>query len=1314
MLKKAGMLLLWAVILLALGLIIWGLALYQDWPFWSVPLLFIGVILSVLLLRWLSHQVHALRLRLRMQRELPQNRREQAPEVDSAWNAGIRLLQQSRLGRLGAPLYVLPWFMMLGERGAGKSTLLTRSGLLSSLRPVNQRGQVAPTETLDWWFLEHSVVLDPSGRLIEGAGDSGYEWKRLLYWLLRSRRREPLNGLLLVLDSDQLLKESDERLADQGQRMRVRLDELVKVFGARLPVYLIITGAEALPGFLEWGEQLTEEQREQPFGLFSTQREDGAAVFLDEIFSGLRERLFELRIELGLRGLPSETSFSLPERIGELRQRLEKVLLPAFDVSPYSESPLLCGLFLTAEAQGQNSQREGWFARDLLGQLLPAQRYAYQPVDNWRHWRRLLVHVAVIAWLGLCAGTAALMIYAYPHTGMALAEARQEQPPTVDFSGGMDTDLAGLERFRQAMHNYTIKYQTGVNRLLPFSHRIEEVQAHYREDFVQLFNSEVRQPVFDLIMSRNLRTALEAGDPRVIAAFTEFVVRSINLFDAKLNHQPLASLPLPGNGMNQLYQAFAPADANAVSSAQMATIGTSIRAYLQWQTDEAVLQNQRSGLLVLLDSLGLENLPLTWLTALADLHGNLPPIRLTDYWADIDVPDVTLAGAYTIAGRTEILGFIDELGRASRDQSVWKSQRERFLTQYDSDTQDSWYQFLQRFLLASHSHLDSRADWQETLSVVGTDNDPYLKVLKLTAERFALIPVAARNNWARRAVDMDRLLKLANKNDLRAGTGSLKVANALGGDLLKGVTSGTSVSAARQQVNSDLVQAKTLEQFQNTISDVVADLQKSDAQAFKVAQDTWGFGSDPSVKSAPLWTANDLRSSLIKNMGTQDPRDDVVMSLVTGSLGFSLSYASEVAACQLQSDWNSQILSAIQGVQDPVLINELLYGDKGQLTAFLKGSVMTFVQRGTNSFSAREALGAKLPLNGAFFAYISRMQYAQNDLASAQRQSQAQQAKLKQTQQQLETEQKILQGKQTELQQNIAKLQTTSSVVTLSATPTQVNVGARQLPNMTSLTLQCNSGATVLDNYNFPSSTSFAWGPGLCSNVLLEISFANYKLSKTWMGDQAFVNFLQLFNGGQHSFTPDDFPSQRDLMGSDNLTSLQLTYRQQGEHTLLANYAAAAKLQAEFNANEASLIAIADQLTAMASQAAAQSVELATDGSKMQRSLAGITPPTQIAWCWEPIPADSKVTAAQGKLAVIVGIFDKAARIKRLELQLNTMGYNTQTQSVRAANGSAYQKLYVTGLSSQAVAEQAVNEIGRKLNITASLATAPPTQVDVQ
>jgi len=126
-------------------------------------------------------------------------------------------------------------------------------------------------------------------------------------------------------------------------------------------------------------------------------------------------------------------------------------------------------------------------------------------------------------------------------------------------------------------------------------------------------------------------------------------------------------------------------------------------------------------------------------------------------------------------------------------------------------------------------------------------------------------------------VSLDRLLELASNNDLHAeagALGSLKITNALGGDMLKGVASGGSIESGVNGLRDELTQARALARFQQLMKGVVADLQKSDAQAFQVAVETWGFGADPSVKSAPLWEADSVRSALIQALKGPDPRED--------------------------------------------------------------------------------------------------------------------------------------------------------------------------------------------------------------------------------------------------------------------------------------------------------------------------------------------------------------------------------------------------------------------------------------------------------
>ncbi|WP_256577029.1 hypothetical protein [Pseudomonas sp. Irchel s3b6] len=123
----------------------------------------------------------------------------------------------------------------------------------------------------------------------------------------------------------------------------------------------------------------------------------------------------------------------------------------------------------------------------------------------------------------------------------------------------------------------------------------------------------------------------------------------------------------------------------------------------------------------------------------------------------------------------------------------------------------------------------------------------------------------------------------------------------------------------------------------------------------------------------------------------------------------------------------------------------------------------------------------------------------------------------------------------------------------------------------------------------------------------MEIGFANFKLTRHWTGDRAFVDFLRLFNSGQHTFTADDFPSQRNVMGSENLIGIQLTYRQEGGQELLEKYEQADQLHKQVNIIDERLKSIAEQLSTMETQAVAMSVSLKVQGSPAQQGLASFS-----------------------------------------------------------------------------------------------------------
>src|SRR5690606_3831045 len=135
-----------------------------------------------------------------------------------------------------------------------------------------------------WWLLPGLVMLEP-GASREALAPSASNWRRLLHWMIRTRRREPLNGLVLAFSASWLLDSGDAALADAGQSLRKRVDELTRVYNARMPVHVVLTDCDALPGFARWADALGDDAKRWAMGYTGADATDNIGEFIDAAFA---------------------------------------------------------------------------------------------------------------------------------------------------------------------------------------------------------------------------------------------------------------------------------------------------------------------------------------------------------------------------------------------------------------------------------------------------------------------------------------------------------------------------------------------------------------------------------------------------------------------------------------------------------------------------------------------------------------------------------------------------------------------------------------------------------------------------------------------------------------------------------------------------------------------------------------------------------------------------------------------------------------------------------------------------------------------
>src|SRR6267143_4829954 len=200
-----------------------------------------------------------------------QSEREQpggdALRLREQFENAVATLKQKHRG--GHSLYELPWYVIIGAPGSGKTTALVNSGLHFPIEQRPGKGAlrgVGGTRNCDWWFTDEAVFLDTAGRYTTQDSDPNSDsegWKEFLTLLATYRKRRPLNGIVLTISVQDLMTQGDADREAHVEAARRRLNELTQELHVQLPVYLMVTKCDVVPGFTEYFDDLSQEGRAQ-------------------------------------------------------------------------------------------------------------------------------------------------------------------------------------------------------------------------------------------------------------------------------------------------------------------------------------------------------------------------------------------------------------------------------------------------------------------------------------------------------------------------------------------------------------------------------------------------------------------------------------------------------------------------------------------------------------------------------------------------------------------------------------------------------------------------------------------------------------------------------------------------------------------------------------------------------------------------------------------------------------------------------------------------------------------------------------------
>ncbi len=1135
-------------VLLAI-LLVFGIVLSIGWPWWVglfILLGLLGLLFGLMFFRkvWLRRREHRFVNQVVEQdesylRTLGDKERERSRELQDRWKEAIEALKASHLKKYGNPLYVLPWYMVIGESGSGKTTAIKSARLSSPFAEISRTSGISGTRNCDWWFFDQAIIIDTAGRyaIPVDEGRDKDEWQRFLGLLSKYRRKEPLNGLAVTIAADKLLDSKPEALEEAGRSIRRRIDELMLVLGAKFPVYILVTKCDLVQGMTQFCDNLPDKALDQALGLLNHKLSTDITAFNNSVINTIGERLRDLRLlfvnKPRSRGVGQGIDPGLllfPEEFERLKPGLNAFIKGAFQENPYQETPILRGLFFSSGRQegtphshflralGLIEEREvlpgtskGLFLHDLFARILPKDRGLFAPTQRALGWSRLTRNLGLTSWVTVAIAICGLLSFSFVKNLRALRDISHEfsKPPVLQ--GEMLTDIITMDRFRQIIlkvedqnRNWWIP-RFGLNE----SRNVEsKLKGKYCKQLKDGFLVSL-----DKQMADRMANFSDSTSPDAIFQHSDHLVKRINLLQALLEGEGLETL----QAMSQ--PSYEPivlgADQKLIPEIRQKFADLHL-SFLIWRQDPSSLNQEINNLQTWLKHiLTLKRTDLNWLAAWVNNNPSFLDLTLGDFWeGSLSVSDeTTVPPAFTVKGKEQIDSFLQEIEAALPDPLIIASQKLEFQRWYSEAYVKAWYNFGDAFSKGRDT-LNRREEWQQAAVTMAADQGPYFSLLETMAVELEPFAVwEGRPPWMKLLYEFKAIRDEADREEALKEKGSIAKITTTGKKLLTKLERKKARLEKGMTMESQLIAAKVLREYRGALAEVTM-VSKSRPLAYQMTAKA--FSEDPVTSKSPFFVGQNAVSTLEASLASVKSDQKMFWNLVTGPLDYFWAFVSQETACHINELWEGQVLVEVQGVSDKKAVNQLLFGQDGYAMKFINGPAAPFVSRSLRKgFYAKEVLGRKIPFKASFFTFMTIGAIPPEPVPEPE------------------------------------PVQT-NYTVSIKGLPTDTNKDARIGPHETNLEIQCADKSLRLDNFQYPVSKTFDWSPQNCEDVIFKIRVGDITLTRKYKGDLAFPRFLKDFSKGYRLFFPSEFPEEEAALRRMGIKYIKVRYQLTGHQPVLS------------------------------------------------------------------------------------------------------------------------------------------------------------------
>ncbi|HSH70447.1 MAG TPA: type VI secretion protein IcmF/TssM N-terminal domain-containing protein, partial [Deferrisomatales bacterium] len=989
----------WVAVLLGVFLGIGGtlvLAYLMDWPLQWVGVGWVGVtgvVCAVIgLLRWRSRRQTAAAVE---EHQAPDTARGRA--LAERWKEFVQTLRKARIKGGIDPVGEAPWYLVLGPGGCGKTALVSEAGV-SGPEPGGE-----PGSGFRWRLLEQGVVLDAPGTYaVPRDPEDEEEWRAFLALVRRTRKSEPLNGVLIAVSAETLLGAERSELQKLGAALAKRLDEMATGLGVVVPVYLLVTQCDRISGMVRFFQAFPAPVRDQAWGGLNDLREAGppALAFLERVCGQIYGRLRELR--LTLLG-ESETdplhpeAYLFPEEFRALEEPLRNLLGTVFEDNPYREpafcrglyfcsarqegmpvSRFLPGLGLEGEQLAASGTGHGWFLKGFFTAVLARDRALVSPTSKAIGWSRLTLNVGLSIWLVVCIVLGALLSVTFVQDLRTIRMVAGEIPSSPYLGQEFAANLGMIDQLREAIEGARAR---DAERWLPRLGLTQSTRLIRQMEsvFCGRFGKGILEPL-DRELDLSLDRVAVGGAPQEVARHVDYMSRRSSLLQIA-SAEDVSADALSGAAVPAFALVLGRLSGDAGEGA-VQQVEREFLAYLRWQADRRVLEENLAAEQKRIQGfLSRRSIGFAWLDDWANLQTDLEEATAVPYWGD----DVPLDGggilhverAYTPDGWEKIHRFMGEIQASLTGEAEVREVLEQFESAYRTEYLHQWERFLAGFPDGFHRWFE-RARQVDLVGKLAAPDSPYAQVLAYVPEALAPAVQLTRAGeqlpaWVSLVYHYERLADPEYQRELKGGEGVLgrwtsKSGKALGNlkTRLRGETDDQKLEKRDRQAYPHLTV------YQETLRQVAAQA-SSPRAAHQMARDTYleaealvGEPGKPANKN--VWALKKLRSVV----SSGNPQEKVFWDLFERPLEQVWSVVLDQAQLDLEEQWQEKVLAEGKGLSGWELV-EVLQGPEGKVWSFQEQALAPFLKKsGNRGYLPRTLYGDGLEFSPGFLQLLTR------------------------------------------------------------------------------------------------------------------------------------------------------------------------------------------------------------------------------------------------------------------------------------------------------------------------------------------------------